>query len=73
MVSCVTVSARCVSNCESKVMEFCNSVEICLLHNVATERVSDELFSVEPAAIHWNKQSRKSRRTSAIDLRVSSE
>ena len=52
MLSCETVSARWVSNCERRVTLFCNIAEICLLHVIATARVSEALFSDVPAAIH---------------------
>lgn len=73
MLSCETVSARWVSNCERRVTLFCNIAEICLLHVIATARVSEALFSDVPAAIHWKIQSKKILKTSTIDLRVSSE
>lgn len=51
MFSCETVSASWISNCERRVMQLCNRAEICLLQDIAMERVSDEPLSVDPAAI----------------------
>jgi hypothetical protein len=51
MFSWETVSASWVSNCESRVTQFCKSAEICFVHDMATERVSDGTLSDDPAAI----------------------